>query len=1052
MTSAKRILCLALAVLFTFFAVPLSFASYDDEPEKEHRYLAFASDLHGQTDTAVSALTGFPEDTEYVSFIGDMVGEGANDAPAYNSSNVFGPVYELFEEIMAKYFSIIWADHDKNVTDDAQVVYCKDGKGSGELFDMPVPGRPSAYYLYAVSFDDMTSGGESSYDAAAIFKRWVKKKDPSIPIIVLSHVPVQSKRGDNPGAIYWNEALNYAATGVEGIVSLDDSHQIIRNVIFLCGHNHTVDRNEYVFKAGTQMTVQIDTTIPDGPYSFQGLTGSGCQVITEENDDEEYTALSLGKAKADGVVSSIYYTSIVPGYIKTSGSATLMDISKDSISFTKKNAEGNVDLGVDGVTNEAVESLTIARIMQSDEGGPVIKTQPQDVFVNYPEGASFTVEAEDPDSIASYQWYALDKEDTLFVLEGTSADSPELVIPSTVRANDVLRFYCVLTDKNGLKTVTRQAALENENRHEYKPVFYVGEYAIEPGESIDLATVDIGDGHKLGEGTVTFDSNATDITFKNVKYDNKYCTADFSIAHNVGLGIEFTMPDKDEYNFIFEGDNFIDNYYFDSDYNAAGIPFDLCFDGDEGEKPLVNFIGDGTLTVSSGMTAIRVIGDLMIDIDITIGQKNTNYGDGIDANSILVAEGVNVNMIVNGYAFLARNNLFMKSADVNITTNTPSISKGVVTKNILTAGNTMSIEDTSLCITSLTDQSVCASAAGGGFINAYNELFISNGSNVKCVQTVTGTDVFNNEFTGFSSTNTEIDDSQVSIEVDSDKLSGCIGLYSEENTQVTDSTLDVKLKSVGTTYGIIAGIDFNADESDVSVDVSCHPGGDPTSSMGLVCENAVFRLADKNLAVTFRSADGPALVCDLKEPLSDTPYEYEEGHKMSNIYLRDNTVISVPEDCEANITNVTTGSAPYIKYAKLETIYDKNDLSAPASVVIVSAPEEAPSDEETPANIIKGNPESKEVTYGYRTTVTFTAEVPDRGSVQWYLNDEPAGTDSTLIVEEGREEYTVRAVVTARDGSKTADEEKVTIKNGFFDKIIWFFKYIFSRKSLTVIQ
>ena len=104
------------------------------------------------------------------------------------------------------------------------------------------------------------------------------------------------------------------------------------------------------------------------------------------------------------------------------------------------------------------------------------------------------------------------------------------------------------------------------------------------------------------------------------------------------------------------------------------------------------------------------------------------------------------------------------------------------------------------------------------------------------------------------------------------------------------------------------------------------------------------------------------------------------------------------------------------------------------------------------ASIIKGNPSDGKKTYDYRSNVTFTANVPDGGSVQWYIDGEPAGSDKTLTVEDRKSSYKVTIVVTDKDGNQTMDEEQVTIKNGFFDKIVWFFKHLFNPGACNVVQ
>ena len=104
------------------------------------------------------------------------------------------------------------------------------------------------------------------------------------------------------------------------------------------------------------------------------------------------------------------------------------------------------------------------------------------------------------------------------------------------------------------------------------------------------------------------------------------------------------------------------------------------------------------------------------------------------------------------------------------------------------------------------------------------------------------------------------------------------------------------------------------------------------------------------------------------------------------------------------------------------------------------------------AKLINGNTVSKEKTYDYKTTVTFSVTVPKGGAVQWYVDDEPAGNDETLTVKEKTTDYTVSIIYTDKNGKQIYDEEKVIIKNGFFDKIIWFFKHLFVPNAYIIKQ
>ena len=185
-------------------------------------YIAVASDRHGPEDeddwedydikscSVVLGLSGITDKVEYVCLDGDMVGskggsEGRN-APPYNSNEVMAEVKHLFPELTKENVAIVYADHDGCCKDDAGIMKCKaatnpDFESQSQLI---YTGRTAAgkvaYYVYGVSFASMygegsTCNGDS--DGPARFKRWVDTTDPSVPIIVASHVPLHYARKDN---------------------------------------------------------------------------------------------------------------------------------------------------------------------------------------------------------------------------------------------------------------------------------------------------------------------------------------------------------------------------------------------------------------------------------------------------------------------------------------------------------------------------------------------------------------------------------------------------------------------------------------------------------------------------------------------------------------------------------------------------------------------------------------------------------------------------------------------------------------------------------------
>ena len=344
------------AFLLILCAMPLAGFAEGNESEEQTHYLAFASDYHSTEGSIENAMIGMPGGVGYVSLIGDMVGEKGGDHPVYQSAEILSHVKNVFPDLNNENVSIIWADHDVSVDDEGtDITKGIGGYGSCEIYEALNEDKTPAYYVYMIAFYEMLDGGSVSADAAAKFKTWVDGIDHTVPIIVLCHAPIQGLRGDNNGAAYWNEALNYAATGVEGIVSTEETGEVIRDVLFFHGHNHTNDKTEYYFAPGGTMDVQIDTN-GNGPLSASAYDDS--EIEETEVDDQEYEQLEIS-AKAKTVKSNIYYTSLTAGYLKTSGNGTLATITDGEIKLTKYNGTETVSLGTNGTTGEIMDSEVV---------------------------------------------------------------------------------------------------------------------------------------------------------------------------------------------------------------------------------------------------------------------------------------------------------------------------------------------------------------------------------------------------------------------------------------------------------------------------------------------------------------------------------------------------------------------------------------------------------------------------------------------------------------------------------------------------------------------
>lgn len=315
-------LCLIAAVILAaFFPVLSSDAAFaEDELKEEVHYLAFCSDRHGKAEAIGQALSGMPSSeeasVEYVSIIGDMVGSGggSSKAPEYDSSVIYDEIMSVgFNGVKTNEdMSILWADHDENVNDDANIVFADKGEGSGLMKTGVNRDGTAAYYIYGIAFYDMTDAAKAEA-AAEEFMDWIDTLyDNTVPVIVLCHVPLHYARGDNPGASYWSDALNYAATGE---VAAKSGETVIRDVVYMHGHNHT---DEYSARD------------PENIYSgeFYIPRGAAMETGAEENH-----------------FSRIYYTYTTAGYLKDDPKATLITIDGSGITVEKYH-EGEVQNGL----------------------------------------------------------------------------------------------------------------------------------------------------------------------------------------------------------------------------------------------------------------------------------------------------------------------------------------------------------------------------------------------------------------------------------------------------------------------------------------------------------------------------------------------------------------------------------------------------------------------------------------------------------------------------------------------------------------------------------
>lgn len=294
----------------------------------EAHTIAFASDRHGNETAVGEAMGNMSLNVEYISLIGDMVGSGgggdkppaadpstigdgggSNRAPAFDSSTVCGEMLGIgFKNVTsAEDVSILWADHDAGVNDDAGIVFANAGYGSGLMKTGLNTDGSVAYYVYGIGFYEMRNA-EDAQSASAQFKSWIDQvPDKTIPIIVCCHMPLHYARGDNAGAVAWSKALNYAATGVEDPAP---GMAASRNVVYLFGHNHTVESSKD--RQTGDLTASGEFYVPCGASMEVGATPNEWMPI--------------------------YYTYTTAGYLNQNTTATQITLLNNTIMLVKYQA------------------------------------------------------------------------------------------------------------------------------------------------------------------------------------------------------------------------------------------------------------------------------------------------------------------------------------------------------------------------------------------------------------------------------------------------------------------------------------------------------------------------------------------------------------------------------------------------------------------------------------------------------------------------------------------------------------------------------------------
>ena len=565
------------------------------------------------------------------------------------------------------------------------------------------------------------------------------------------------------------------------------------------------------------------------------------------------------------------------------------------------------------------------------EGKITIVRQPEDVKVNYPEGASFSVKVNNPEDVQSYQWLASDGA-SMFVLTGESAYTDTLIIPSTMQDDPVMFYQCKIIDTDGVETYSETAVLEVMNPEESKTVLYVGDYALVPGEKLDLEDT------TLGTGTIEFDKDGVNITLTHLVLDNKEMTYDLALSPALCLYLVRRNSEDLEYYFHLVGDCRLTNNFFDEDYNNGGVDFNSWFGcGDDPNKPTIIIDGDGDLVIWGGSTQLYSDGNIELDVNLYSVCNNNKYSDGIRCNTLIIDDGVTANIVCNGTAIHTEGDLrIMPYTDISIVCGSPHVSVGPTTKGMMFIVGSIFAEGADITMNGFGDPKNFVPY--NAFIATMPGIILAGEGNVNLDDSDLAIDFTTIEsdqdyamnfsgIEGYGSSNSVslTNGSTLSISIDAEEVIGAAGINVPGIVDLDpDSRLDVNIKARGETLGIEADRLIRVNDSSVNVNVVSLT---EDNTFGIVCGGAEFNINNKDHTVNIVAQNGVALGADTGIH-GEEAYQPESGYKAEKIILSGKASIIEPKKASINITAVPG----YGEFIRTETVYEGSDVASAVKI------------------------------------------------------------------------------------------------------------------------
>ena len=524
----------------------------------------------------------------------------------------------------------------------------------------------------------------------------------------------------------------------------------------------------------------------------------------------------------------------------------------------------------------------------------VFTTQPKNQAVEYPKGTTFEVATADPDSVQSYQWYLYDKSTKKEIqLDGSTATTQQLYIPSTTKQDDGRSYFCRLTLKGGKKVDSEKAVLKISNKKENKPVLYVGNYAIDPSvdsgkvSTLFLANLDISTKAADDAATdntfnsITFNGKTNTITFRNVHFSNSNAKYDHKYSPAVGIRLVADQNSQEKYTFEFQGENEIGIANLDSAIDDAAAAFRFDFDNAKKDPEIVftekktDNDPKGTLKTTGGKTAIVCDGDLKIKAEVkVVPESGSTASNGIECENLTLSEGCDLTANACGTAVYVHDTFKMESGAKALLQS--RLYKKASKNAVLYAGKELDIEKGSLTVTAGADDSASVSSFSG--IECGGDVDISDGSTV------------------------------LMASKDSEKKS------------IPGVT------TPGNVYGIKTSGKFELEDSHLSVWTKSSDG--KGKAFGVLCGSASVSLSKEKVFTVQCVADDGIAFAALTGKSGSTEQGYQDNYTPTKITFETAGVL-VPASSKISSGSIKDGS----KYDYIETVYNKSATSAPAAGV-----------------------------------------------------------------------------------------------------------------------